>query len=74
MSVKCTGEFGATINTRIVIRTRERLRCIEQTEKMGDNFTRSLLVTLEDDLVAEHFRLILQPIIDSKLELVTSAL
>ena len=41
---------------------------------MGDNFTGSLLAALEDDLVAERFRLILQPTIDSKLEPVTSVL
>ena len=41
---------------------------------MGDNFTGSLLAALEDDLVAERFRLILQPTIDSKLESVTSVL
>ena len=41
---------------------------------MGDNFTGSLLAALEDNLVAERFRLILQPTINSKLEPVTSAL
>ena len=35
---------------------------------MGDNLARLLLAALEDDLVAERFRLILQPTIDNKLE------
>ena len=48
--------------------TRGRLRSIDQAGKMGDNLTRLLLAALEDDLVAERFRLILQPTIDNKLE------
>ena len=59
-------------SARLVL-TRLRLRSTEQAAKM-EGFTMSLLSALEDDSVVERFRLILQPVIDNKLEPVTTAL